>query len=144
MSLFVASHGITVVVLNNLCKRLDLNSNYFFPESVNMLLRYVGISMVLFPFSGIYTNFVGFSFLVLIWIFLNLKKVSVLQFKIRRKGQTLHWELVLSFLNLYFARNHPSLSFQNDFKFPLHTSSNHVVNVILSFYKFPSSHYSQR
>jgi len=27
MSLFVASHGITVVVLKNLCKRLDLNSN---------------------------------------------------------------------------------------------------------------------
>ena len=77
-------------------------------------------------------------------IFLNLKKVSVLQFKIRMKGQKLHWELVLIILYLYFARNHPSLSFQIDFKFQLYTtSSNHVVNVILSFYKFPSSHYSQ-
>ena len=51
MSLFVSSHGITVVVLNNLCKRLDLNSNYFFPESVNMLLRYVGITMVISLFQ---------------------------------------------------------------------------------------------
>ena len=95
------------------------------------------------PFSGINTNFVGFPFLVLIWIFLNLKKVSVLQFKIRMKGQKLHWELVLIFLYLYFAQNYPSLSFQIDFKFQLYTSSNHVVNVILSFFKFPSSHYSQ-
>ena len=95
------------------------------------------------PFSGINTNFVGFPFLVFIWIFLNLKKVSDLQFKIRMKGHKLHWELVLIFSYSYFAWNHPSLSFQNDFKFPLYTSSNHVVNVILSFYKFPSSHYSQ-
>ncbi len=97
-----------------------------------------------FPFSGINTNFVGFPFLVLIRIFLNLKKVSDLQFKIRMKAQKLHWELVLIFSYLNFAQNHPSLSFQTDFKFPLYTSSNRVVNVILSFYKFPSSHYSQR
>ena len=142
MSLFVSSHGITVVVLNNLCKRLDLNSNFYFPVSVNNHLFNGGLTMVWsHSLESIRKSF-GFVSCFNLNIFKFKESFcSPIQNPEERSKTTLGTSI--NFLFLYFAQNNPLFSFQNDFKFPLHTSSNHVVHVILSFYKFPSSHYSQ-